>query len=406
MEAPLLLCGVCSLWRSIALTTSDLWAHLSVSFGREDTDKPQPSPQLITTWLARSGCQPLSLILRDLGMRSTSADIPNDLLALFLPHIRRWKSITLFLPNHGFPAALTSPAPSCVASMLQSAKFQFARDVDTPNAPQVAALRQLLTSSQLHTFYWRNDLLTLRDIDIHWAGLTVIDLVPVWTKMSDVLQILRQSHRLRSLSVFVNEACYVDAPIILPDLVILWIGAHIDVGPLFAQLVIPSLLNINVSCSTLGPQNAVVECIARSGCKLNAAIFTSLRIANADLITFLHSSPSLRLFEISNDGEATITDELLALLTARDTPCLCPNLQILRFLESSVSATDSFLADMVASRLQDSLAMMPTVPLARLVVNFSDTDALSHAEDIRRLKCYGAEHSPGFRVWVNEPETA
>ncbi|KAJ7626624.1 hypothetical protein DFH06DRAFT_735119 [Mycena polygramma] len=409
LEAPLLLCGVCALWRSIALTTSELWAHLSVSFGREATDKSQPSPQLITTWIARSGCQPLSLILRDLGLRSASADIPNDLLALFLPHLHRWKSITIFLPNHGFPAALTSPAPSCVASMLQTAKFQFARDVDTPNAAQVAGLTRLLISSQLHTLYWRNDLLILRHIDIHWARLTVIDLVPVWTKLCDVLKILRQSHRLRSLSVFVTEACEVDAPVILPELVILWIGAQINVGPLFERLDIPSLLNINVFCPNLEPlipQNAVVECIARSGCKLNTAIFKSLRIANADLITFLHRSPSLRLFEISNDGEATITDEILVLLTARDTPCLCPNLQILRFLESSVSSTDCLLADMVASRQPDSPVAIPTIPLCRLIVHFSDSDAPMHTEDIRRLKCYEADHFPGFRAWVNEPETA
>ncbi|KAJ7680901.1 hypothetical protein DFH06DRAFT_431355 [Mycena polygramma] len=410
-EAPLLLCGVCALWRSIALATSELWAQLSVSFGREGTDKSQPSPHLITTWIARSGWQPLSLIIRDLGLRSTSADIPNDLLMLFLPHLHRWKSITLFLPNHAFPAALTSPAPSCVASMLQTAKFQFAVDVDihAPNAAHVAGLTRLLTSSQLHTLYWRNDLYILQHIDIHWARLTVIDLVPVWTPMYDVLQIMRQSHKLRSLSVLVTEACEVDGPVILQELVILWIGAEIDVGPLFERLSVPSLLNINVFCGNLElsiPQTAVVECIARSGCKLNTAIFKSLRIANADLITFLHRSPSLRLFEISNDGEATITDEILVLLTARDTPCLCPNLQILRFLESSVSSTDCFLADMVASRQPDSPAAIPTTPLSRLIVHFSDSDALMHTEDIRRLKCYEANHSPGFRAWVNEPETA
>ncbi|KAJ6507278.1 hypothetical protein C8R47DRAFT_88602 [Mycena vitilis] len=409
-EAPLLLCGVCTLWRSIALTTTDLWAQVSVSFGREGTDKPQPSPHLITSWIARSGCQPLSLIIRDLGLRSTCADIPNDLLMLFLPHLHRWKSITLFLPNHTFPTALTS-APSCAASMLQTAKFQFAGDVDThaPIAAHVAGLTRLLTSTQLHTLYWRNKLSILRHIDIHWAGLTVVDLVQVWTRMRDVLRIMRQSRKLRSLSVLVTEACEVDSPVILPELVILWIGAEIDVGPLFERLSLPSLLNINVFCGNLAlvtPQTAVVECIARSGCKLIAAIFKSLRIANADLITFLHRSPSLRLFEISNDGEATITDEILTLLTARDTPCLCPNLQILRFLESSVSSTDCFLADMVASRQPDSPAAIPTTPLSRLIVHFSDSDALMHTEDIRRLKCYEANHSPGFRAWVNEPETA
>lgn len=65
-EALMLLCRVCVLWRTIAITTSELWAGLSVSIGREMSEEPQPWPELIKIWMARSGCQPLTLILKEL----------------------------------------------------------------------------------------------------------------------------------------------------------------------------------------------------------------------------------------------------------------------------------------------------------------------------------------------------
>ncbi|KAJ7640881.1 hypothetical protein DFH06DRAFT_624544 [Mycena polygramma] len=405
-EAPLLLCGVCVLWRAIALTTSELWAHLSVSIGHEGSDKPQPSPELIKTWIARSGCQPLTLTLKDWGLRPSGADTINDLLALFLPEIHRWRSITLALPNHAFPAALIGLERG--ASQLQIANLGFGVDpgLHAADTPQVAALSRLLTSSQVHTLYWHNAPSILQFLDIHWAHLTVIDLVPVWSPMSQIL-LMQKAPKLRSLSVFVSEGCDVAAPVVLSDLVILWIGAEVDVGPLFEQLIMPSLLNINVFGANLVPpvpQTEVLHCITRSGSTLDVAVFKSLHIFNSDLITFLRLTPSLRLFEISNNGEATITDNILRLLTAGNTPCLGPNLQIIRFLESSISSTDGLLADMVESRRTADRIAFPAVLLSRLVIHFSEADVQRHREDIRRLKTLA--EAEDFQAWINEPETA
>jgi hypothetical protein len=223
--------------------------------------------------------------------------------------------------------------------------------------------------------------------------------------MSQILFVMQKAPKLRSLSVFICEACDVAGPVVLPDLVILWIGTEVDVGPLFKRLVVPSLLNINVFCSNLVPQipqTGVVDCIARSRSLLHTAIFKSLHISNSDLITFFRLTPSLLLFEISNDGEATITDDILGLLTAGDTPCLCPNLRIIRFLESSVSSRDGLLADMVASRRTNRRAAFPAVLLSRLVVQFSEDDLQKHLTDVRRLKSLEAAD---FKAWINEPET-
>ncbi|KAJ7782391.1 hypothetical protein DFH07DRAFT_1055194 [Mycena maculata] len=406
-EAPLLLCSVCTLWRIIAIATPQLWAQLFVSIA-EETNKAQPSPQLIEAWIARSGCQPLTLVLQNFGQRSSGADSINKVLEMFLPHLHRWRNVTFILPNHPFPTPLTSlglPSTSG-ASQLQIAKLEFRSDtgVHATDAPQVSGLSRLLkSSSQLHTLYWRND---LQFLDVNWVQLTVLDLVPVWRPMSQIIQIMQKAPKLRSLSVFISEACDVVDPLVLLNLAILWIGTEVDINPLFQRLALPSLQNINVFCANLVPsipQTDVVNCVVRSGSRVQVGIFKSLRIPEADLITFLRSSPSLLLFEISNDGVPTITDDILGLLTAGDTPYLCPNLRIIRFLESSVSATDGLLADMVESR-RKATPSNPEASLSRVVVDFSATDLPRHAEDIRRLR--DLDDEAAFRAWINQPETA
>ncbi|KAJ7266908.1 hypothetical protein B0H12DRAFT_1216713 [Mycena haematopus] len=402
----MLLCRVCVLWRTIAIGLSELWARLSVSIGREASVKSQPSPELIITWIARSGCQPLTLVLKDLGLRSSGADVVNYALQLFVPHIHRWQSITLILPNHTFPTVLIGLDSG--ASQLQIANFEFCNDpgLQAPDTPQVAGLAQLLTSSHLHTLYWRNDPSALSFVAIPWAHLTVIDLVPVWSPMSQIFHLMEKAPNLRSFAVWITGPLSpASRPLLLPDLVILWIGCEVDIGPLFKRLTVPSLLNINVFCAKTVPpipQTDVFDCIIRSGSLLHCAMFESLHISNSDLAEFLRRSPSLLLFQISD--EAVITDDILALLMAGDTLCLCPNLRIIRFLESSVSSTDGLLADMVASRRAHRSMASPIALLSRLVVHLSEVDSRTHAEDIRRLRNLG--EAPDFRTWINEPESA
>ncbi|KAJ7792933.1 hypothetical protein B0H14DRAFT_155965 [Mycena olivaceomarginata] len=119
----------------------------------------------------------------------------------------------------------------------------------------------------------------------------------MWSPMSQILHLMENAPKLRSLSTFITgPSLPVVRSLSLPDLVILWIGCEVDAGPLFKRLTVPSLQNINVFCANVDPpipQTDVVHCIMRSGSILHTAIFKSLHISNSDLIDFLRHSPSL-----------------------------------------------------------------------------------------------------------------
>jgi hypothetical protein len=384
-----------------------LWSQLSVAIGRVRASTPQPSFELIKIWISRSGSQLLSLVVQDLGHCDNSVAVGNDLLRIFAPHMRRWQRITLILPNHPFPGSLTGLEGG--AHLLRSAQLEFhaATGLDVADSPQTVGLSQLLTSSSLlHTLYWRNDLSILYLLDVPWAQLTVIDLMPLWRPMAQIVRILREAPMLRSLSVFITQECLIPEPLSLSQLAIFWIGAEVDLRPLFRHLTLSSLLKINVFCSSLVPgvpQPEVTDCIIRSRSPIDTAVLKSLRVPKPEFINFLRASSSLLLLEISNDGEGSITDDILFLLTANDMNCLCPNLRIVRFLESSISSSDGVLADMVASRQRATQATFPVAELSRLVVEFSEADMVGHGEDVRRLS--RMEKEGPTRVWINQPET-
>ncbi|KAJ7170287.1 hypothetical protein C8R43DRAFT_864563, partial [Mycena crocata] len=58
-EAPLLLCQVCSAWRTLALSTPLIWAAVHIVVPAQP--KVQVLANTLTMWLGRSGACPLSI---------------------------------------------------------------------------------------------------------------------------------------------------------------------------------------------------------------------------------------------------------------------------------------------------------------------------------------------------------
>jgi len=91
-KVPLLLGSVCSRWRTIALSTAQLWASFALTIGSAHL---RSDVMLAKAWLARAGTCSLTIRLAcgDYGRGSLK-----PLMDVFLLHCERWYDIHLSLP--------------------------------------------------------------------------------------------------------------------------------------------------------------------------------------------------------------------------------------------------------------------------------------------------------------------
>ncbi|KAF7360255.1 hypothetical protein MVEN_00754500 [Mycena venus] len=91
-EAPMLLCRICSAWRTIALSTARLWASLHVPFGYILGNLPRT--QAVIEWLQRSAACPISLSVTYLGpWGGESSTEASALLKTLADLSTRWRCV-------------------------------------------------------------------------------------------------------------------------------------------------------------------------------------------------------------------------------------------------------------------------------------------------------------------------
>ena len=128
-EAPMLLTQVCSLWRSVALTSPDIWAELHIPHpgspetslhykrlterAREDLQQTFSKVmgrrcQIVKEWLERSGSCFLSLSISyphydDFGSYNPEGEVESDIFMheifqILVPFVQRWRRLDLSMP--------------------------------------------------------------------------------------------------------------------------------------------------------------------------------------------------------------------------------------------------------------------------------------------------------------------
>ncbi|KAJ7506664.1 hypothetical protein B0H11DRAFT_2322999 [Mycena galericulata] len=95
-EAPLLLLQVCATWRSIAISTPRLWAHLHLYIRKPPIRKGIEA--VVDEWFSRAGSSPLSFSLDD----AEDGFGPDTVGALVRRHASRLQSVALRLTKHHF----------------------------------------------------------------------------------------------------------------------------------------------------------------------------------------------------------------------------------------------------------------------------------------------------------------
>ena len=132
-EAPLLLTGICTSWRTLALSFPQLWAsvHILISCEldynhtnhdiearrRHYSATMAARCKLLTEWLSRSGSQKLSvsIVLPDVSSRLHFKDCEDvavdSLFRTLLPSANRWSELNVVMPMNLFEKRLDTAIP-------------------------------------------------------------------------------------------------------------------------------------------------------------------------------------------------------------------------------------------------------------------------------------------------------
>ncbi|KAF8961506.1 hypothetical protein BDZ97DRAFT_1200935 [Flammula alnicola] len=267
--SPFALSHVCRHWRNVALEFPCLWSALRVIWPRVRRIK------LIELWLARSKSCSISLYLHQ-GVDMANFSATAKILALFIKHIGRWKSIELVLQD-SVEALIPYPI-ELKPDSLESLKIML-RKGETNRVPRTRLCVLLHSSPKLRTVLWDNSAVAIPIHKMEWSN--VVDLKLYFTQsLSKLLYALDQCKSLHSLTVHYQSKPHrlhdILPSVTVPQLRRLKFGEFTQVYLMFASLTLPSLAELHLPRGIVSPSRenweSIQEMLQRSSCNLQAFI--------------------------------------------------------------------------------------------------------------------------------------
>ncbi|KAJ7919486.1 hypothetical protein B0H13DRAFT_245365 [Mycena leptocephala] len=194
-EAPLLLCQICRLWRSIALATPRMWAAIHIAV--PDQSRLQRLMDRVAIWFERSGVVPLEISVA-ISKTCPSIDDISPLDSALIAVSRRWKSLDIPLSDGSPVLSLTSENIPLLEVVKISQRDQF-------SGPDCTSLL-FLAACSLHS-------LTLpgspncQDTPVSWRCLTHLNITPSRNRLTTAaaLAILRHSTNLQTCDFVIMD---------------------------------------------------------------------------------------------------------------------------------------------------------------------------------------------------------
>ena len=341
---PLLFCAVCSLRRSIALSTTQLWkrAFIFVSQGMKKDQAEQKAAYLVR-WIERSGSLPLTLHISSSGSVSQFVTGPNTpiISALNRYAARRETLYYHSAQDHESPLSMLP---------LSHLSFGFA---------SWHSLRQIRSSHMLHE----------PDQTIPWAQLTDLQIhaympLRATTIFRDCPQLVRLSIAVQSIFQGVHLS-----PIIQHGLVTLSLTTD-DCSVVVPSISLPNLRNLHLSKLTATQLESLLDFFTRSSCNLDKLVISETYLMQQDYLNLLaHKScellSSLTINKTLLSHQPSVEEELVRRLTLHQHDSLCIHLKVLT-MTCLIKASTSALLNMVKSRIGSHDDQVPDGPLQYL----------------------------------------
>ncbi|KDQ49582.1 hypothetical protein JAAARDRAFT_63644 [Jaapia argillacea MUCL 33604] len=313
-SAPLLLCQVCFSWRSLCLSTPQLWSSIDLRDFRDSGSGLRSSllpPTIVETWLARSGptC-PLSIRLCSHHPESRT------LLPIALSHRDRWRKIDLtFFARDAefFLALLPSQDPT---PLLEQLDIHFSLPFESlnpragfpPPSDHMSTLLQRLTSTRL------------TELNISGSYAYVLSLREGIEMLSRCPNLVQCQLETKTIS----EATSLLARVRLNNLVSLELRAE-SAEVAYLSLTLPRLQSLTVFTSqnpAIQPHIHLVSFLARSTPPLEYLHLSPPPASEDHLVECLENTPRLKelsltkMYPLQSPHLQCISDVMLSHLSA------------------------------------------------------------------------------------------
>ncbi|KAF8138045.1 hypothetical protein K438DRAFT_1738273 [Mycena galopus ATCC 62051] len=377
-EAPLVLCQICSAWRTIALCTPRLWSslHLPIDF---ILDKKEARRSAIARWLQLSGACPMSISVLGEAQGWRLPQAPADITAfstLLAESSRRWCNVEFAHISEPAALGLAGLDTPMLESLKITATVSILRQLDLFRVP---SLRTLALHSQgpeqLDEF--------ILDMPLFWDQLTHLNFESTGPQSPSqglslhiVFVLLGRCPQLVSLAFRANtvhQAYSISGLLQLPFLESFIIFQPCVLEPasiahLVEHLSMPELRRLHLPTGPSGtgtPTNFLITIGTRSPL-LETILIYLYSFTKSSLLDGLKCVPSLlKLTALANPSYQTwqphqtwqpgeLIENLLTLLVPEESHTLCPQLQELR-----AQGCDSISRDVLMRFLQKRMQLTP-----------------------------------------------
>ena len=390
---PLSFCAVCSLWRSFALDTPQLWKRVfvCVPLGISGKEARSKAADLVP-WIERSAPLKLPLTLFiSYGVSTSLSELgpAAPIVRVLNRYATRWE--TLYLQYAGQWSKL---------SEHRSELFSFAE-----------------WNSLQRIYSLRNHSGLMRDKAAPWGQLTHLKILS-HVSYQRAMEMLKGCPKLVWLSIHVESRLASEepaSPFILRDLSSIAIRSK-NISAVVGSIFLPTLqdLSIRMSWQTSTDLLSIHHFLTRSDCVLQKLKISALHCQPNDLVHVLthpscNSLTSLTISDWSFSEYASADEEVLRRLTFRQDDTLCPRLESLTLERCVQPRAYSALLCMVESRIGSYAGQLADGLLGYLNLQVENVDEVEERLDeiIKRsgIQYNGRQKSPTvYSVWFTRPQ--